>query len=237
MIHAVRFLPLAALIMLPVASVRAEVLFATDFSGYVDGPLAGQHGWTDTATEQGGVSVLSGSVIVNADGESRTSTPEFAAPATVYYGFDVTVQRLPRGNRAVFTGLRAGEWSRAEFMIRAPRGDLQTLYTAFIGASPEDVTPEFELGLPYRVVVAAGPSGTKLWLAQDPVEDSPIQQVAAPVKGPFTGFYFRAQKGEALFDNLVIATTFAEAADRAVAARPAPEMTPAPASQEAGAVP
>lgn len=218
-----------ALLVLAVAHavtspVRAEVVFAADFSDYEQGPLEGQQGWTvkgeGPVDGPSGASVMSGKVFLSGEDETRVLSPELPGHNALYYGFDVTVNKAPAGRKRVIAGLRAGEWTRGEVMLMASQTKTDGTFTAHLGVLPpgEQATFDFDLGATYRCVVAVAAAGAKLWFAEKPVKEQPHAESDRPLKGPFTGFYLRPQPGEVEIANLVVATSFEEAADPGAAA-------------------
>lgn len=229
-----RLLPLLAAAVFAV-SAPAVILLDDDFDAYADGDLAGQGSWTLNSganAGNGSITVDGGSVLLVPDSSGtaagntnvyHTWTPAVAVTDTFFYGVDVTVLGVTvSGDRPTFVATGSGTASnRAQTNFRGwsvNPGPVTQFDLANNGAPNINFDSVVTPTITYRLVVERNASNTIYFFAQSPLDPlTPYYTGGASTGGTINSFSIVigdiASAGTQLrLDNVVVATTFNEAA-------------------------
>lgn len=217
---------LIPMVLLAFSCVRlsAEVLYSTDFSDYQSGALEGQNGWERANEEPGTFTIEDKTLVISGGSGGRIKLPLSSNLKTVFYGFDLTVEQ---GNSRAesLASLMTGPYLRTSLAIlgAANSGAGFGLNLTPTGGGGRPQTLNFQPGLSYRVV-AGGDAGSplSLWASEDPTENEPYQTTEEVFSGTVDAFSFVATSGRIIIGNLVIATSYEEAADASLAKTSSP---------------
>ncbi len=209
---------LLLVLAIPGPRLVADVLYATDFSDFEPGALAGQNGWV-LANEQPGSFEVAGKTLILSGQGGRVKAPPFGQQKTAYYGFDLVLQGgdSRAGTVAVFL---IGDYLRAGLAVasKAKGSGEYGLSVRSTGGGGKPKIFNLQAGTKYRVVVGGDSTGDlRLWVGEDVSEDAPYMVVEGGLSGTVEAFCFEASTHQATISNLVIATTLSEAADPTLA--------------------
>lgn len=225
------FLCVAALLVAFESSSKAAILLSDAFS-YADGNLSGQGGWTATATAATPMQVAGGQVVLGTSGQDEhkaftSGALALVAGEAIFSGLDVTVTAAQASGDYFFhlsnpAGTTTSFFQR--FFARASGSGFQ------FGLVDTYGTDELTLGVKYRVLivwnfVGAGTNNDTFSVCVNPT--GPVQAnntaylthtwTSISVNEPAALAAANLRQGTAAnaanvtVDNLVIATTFAEA--------------------------
>lgn len=217
-------LPVLAVVLAatPTVWVRGEVLFEEKFD-YVDAPLSTSEAWSAHSSEEGLlVQVLSGAAVLAQGDPSRedvhASFATLGAGQTLYVGFDLV--NSGGDNQAYFAHFGRGDFvdftTRLFVTAATGVGDYTLGITTVDEFMPVKLSQGLAFGETYRVVAsyAFDTGASRLWV--DPTSEASPAAVDIDATGSgvaINGFALRQDTGDSvqLIDNLLVATTFAEA--------------------------
>jgi MYXO-CTERM domain-containing protein len=213
-----RTITAAAAAMLAGAAAQASIV-ASDTFTYPDGNLVGQGGW---AAHSGAgvvpIQVTGGmAVLAQGSGTREDANLPFSAigaGTTLYAGFDMTNSG---GNTDVYFAhfLQGTSTFRSRVFITAGSGGDYTIGFSDTATLSQTWASPLTFGTSYRVVISYSydTGASQLWI--NPVDASSTSlSVAGTASTPVAGFALRQAAGNSgqTIDNLIVATTFAEAA-------------------------
>lgn len=196
---------LVASLLTSIASLgQGAVLFEDNFDTYADGSLAGQGGWTLLSGNGDGVSVSAGQVSIAGDSTLDViNSPSWDATTDVYLGLDLTVHSVTTsGSRDDFLTLGG---NRLRSSIRDWGTDFDLINN---GAQnlPVDTTT-------YRLIGHYVAGTSEIWWLSTSPDESITYWSGNAGGGARSALDFRANGNYNLtIDNLIVATTWAEAA-------------------------
>lgn len=238
---------LLSLALLPLTA-RAAVLISENFT-YPDGPVVetGAPKWRNLTGTPGEIRTANGALHLQEGEFEIVETPLPGEPreeGTLYAGFTVTVSALPSGIGSDFAAFSAANGPRTLGRVFATTttagpGKFRIGVSTALGVTPANlyvrgIFPEdLSLGTPYRVVVRLTlPNlGATLWINPASEQATAATSPEGTFPGAIAAYAFRQRlasgngMGTVTVDDLVVATTFAEAHSGPVAEPPGPEWT------------
>lgn len=208
----------AGVILVAGAGAHAGVLAGDTFT-YANGNLVGQGGWAaHSGAGSTPVQVLNTSaVLLQGSGTREDVNLPFAAigaGTTVYAGFDFT---NTGGNQEVYFAhfLQGTSTFRSRIFVTPGAGGDYTIGFSDSATLNQTWASALAFGATYRVVTSYNfdTGASQLWI--NPVDASSTSLSVAGTAGtPIAGYAFRQAAGNSsqTIDNLVVATTFSEAA-------------------------
>lgn len=203
---------LAAALTLGALPGYGAILLEVDFNSYTDGNLAGQGGWTTAAGTASNFTIASGQLLIaGSDGAGIVQSPGWTAAADAYYGYDITFTTISTsGGRPTFSRFNTNRASvGARDWAAGTEFDLVNNSAAQIAFSPTTT---------YRLVVRNNSTaGFITWLdtSFDAADEATPYFTTTTGGGTVSFLQFLAPASgtfAATVDNLIVATTWAEAA-------------------------